>query len=262
MLYEKIVKKDDANIHAKNIGDLIRQFDIELDEFLIEKLDSFPANDKYDIIYDAHYVIELKNNTILVFSGVVDVPDSPTYTVLVDLKHYHLYYIGSSSVGNSVHEYDLSGSLLVEKDYGLNKIDIDEFIRNHFIEYPCDSIDDILSNLDIDIELSSNLRQHKIDYGSFKVLFNEYFIQEHDGVEYYVFSGVLDSIVFDLEPPIIYLDPVNQLLYVQEFSMRVLSVTLYDSNDDKIDSYEPDLDYFSEINIAKALKSKKSSLLY
>ena len=256
MSFNKTIKEENASCAADTVGDLIRYFNIELDEFLVERLDEFPADDKYSIVYDTYSVIELENNTIHVFSGSVDMPDSPNYTLLLDLKHYHLYYIGSGNAGNTIHEYDLSGSLLSEEDFGLKQIDADEFINKHFTEYVCGSINDLLLNFNLNIDLSDKLRQHKISY-DLDIYFNEYLIQEHEDIEYYVFQGFFKSIVLDLEPPIIYLDYINQLVYVQSFGMPGLIITVFDSNNNKVDEYTPGLDYFSEVNVAKVLSPIK-----
>ena len=257
MSFNKRIKEDNALCVAHTVGDLIRNFNIDLDEYLIELLDKFPTDDEYDVTYDNYYVIELEDNTVHVFSGTANVPESPEYTVMLDLLHFRLYYIGQSNVNNSIHEYSLDGQLLSDEDYGLKQVNVDEFIRNHFIDYSCNTIGDLLVNFNLDFELSDKLKEHEIDIGS-DVVFNEYFIQQYDGIDYYVFSGSFSFVAFDcMDSPVYYVDFVNQKLYEQTGGMLGVSVCVFDSNDEEIKSIELDHGYHGVMNIEKILNGDK-----
>lgn len=93
---------------------------------------------------------------------------------MLDLFHSKVYYIGESNVNSSIHEYGIRGDLLEEKDYGFKKINADEFIRTHFIDYPCRLINDLLVNFNLDFELSDKLREHIIDYNQDVVLISSF----------------------------------------------------------------------------------------
>lgn len=256
MSYKKIIKEENVSKEAYTLGDLIRNFNIDLKGYPSKLLDIFPADDKYDIIYENYYVIELEDNIIHVFNGTATgVPESPEYTIMLDLFHSRVYYIGQSNVNNSIHEYDINGNLLDAKDYGLQKINADEFIRTHFIDYPCDTIGDLLVNFNLDFELTDKLREHVIEYDS---VFNEYFIQEYDGNDIYVFISSFYLVMIDcVDPPIYYIDPVNQRLYVQSGGMLGVSVTVFNSDDEEIKTIMPDNYYHGEFDIKRILDSDK-----
>lgn len=263
MSFNKTIKEENASVIAHTIGDLIRNFNIELDEFLIERLDKFPIDDKLDIVYDNYYVIELENNLIHAFNGsVTNVPESPEYTIMLDLKHDRVYYMGQSAVNNSIHEYSGNGELLSEVDYGLKPINADEFIRTHFIDYSCKTVNDLLVNFNLDFELSDKLKQHNLD-ADFDVVFNEFFIQNYDGIDYYVFpSSFQFVIVMDVDEPIYYIDPVNQKLYVQTGGMLGISVNVFDSNDVYVETMCPVDYYHGEFDIGKILSTDKEHRTY
>ena len=76
MLYKKLLKEENAKCAAHTLGDLIRNFNIELNGFFLE-LDEFPVDDKYNVTYDNYYIIEVDKNTVHVFNGrVINVSDS------------------------------------------------------------------------------------------------------------------------------------------------------------------------------------------
>ncbi|MBR0471956.1 MAG: hypothetical protein IJI98_04580 [Methanosphaera sp.] len=259
MSFKKIIKEENASKDAHTLGDLIRNFNIELKSYPPELLDIFPTDDKYNIIYDKYHVVESEGNTVHVFNGsAIGVPESPEYTIMLDLFHSRVYYIGESNVNNSIHEYDIRGDLLDAKDYGLKKINADEFIRTHFIDYHCMTINDLLVNFNLDFELSDKLREHKIDYNH-DVVFNEYFVKEYEGNDYYIFHGSFYcALVTPDHAPIYYIDPVNQRLY--ELCRGVgISVTVYDSNDEviKTKTIRPDDCYADEFDIGKIIDSDK-----
>ena len=257
MSYKKIIKEENTSQAAHTLGDLIRNFNIELNGFPTKLLDIFPTDDTYDINYDNYYVIELEDNTIHVFNGTASVPESPEYTIMLDLLHSRVYYIGQSKVNNSIHEYNIRGDLLEEKDYGLKKINADEFIRTHFIDYHCKTINELLVNFNLDFELSDKLREHKISYDP-EVVFNEYFIQEYDGNDYYIFYGSFYcALVTPDHAPIYYINPVNQRVYEVNCGIGV-SVTVYDSDDKVIATKNMKFDEYiinGEFDIGKIIDS-------
>ena len=264
MSIKKIIKENNTPCGASTISDLIRHFHIELDEFLMERLDKFPIDDKHKIKYDTYYVIELEDNVVHAFSGTgTTVPESPEYTIMLDLKHDRVYYIGQSPVNNCIHEYSGNGELLNEQDYGLKPINAEEFIRTHFIDYPCKTVGDLLNNFNLNLELSDKLKNHKIEADDIDVVFNEYFIQKHDGVDYYVFpSSFQFVIVNDMDEPIYYIDSVNQKLYEQGGGMMGIFVRVYDSEDKYVETIAPVDYYHGETDIEKILSTDKEHRFY
>lgn len=256
MLYKKVIKTQKATIKANTIGDLSRNFNIELHEYLMELLDKFPVNDEYGVIYDTYYTIESEYNHVDVFHGRADVLESPDYTVMLDLMHSRIYYIGQSKVNNSIHEYTIDGRLLDQKEYGLKNIDIDEFIQTHLIDYHCKNIGELLDTFKLDVKLSEKLRQHRIDEDIADVYY-EYLIQEYEDTEYYVFPSSFSLVMAtDVDAPIYYIDPKNQLLYKQEGGMLGITVTVYNFEDKEIKTISPDCIH-GEFNIRKILESDK-----
>ncbi len=264
MSFNKIIKENNTPCDGRTIGDLIRHFNIEVVEFLIERLDKFPIDDKHEIKYDNYYVIQLENNIVHAFSGRdTTVSESPEYTIMLDLKHDRVYYIGQSSVNNCIHEYSGNGELINEQDYGLKSINAEEFIRTHFIDYPCKTVGDLLNNFNIDFELSNKLKKHKIEADEFDVVFNEYFIQKHDNVDYYVFKGSFQFVIVDdKDAPIYYIDPANQKLYEQDGGMLGVFVKVYDSDDKYVETIAP-VDYcHGETDIEKILSTDNEHRTY
>ena len=264
MSLNKIIKDKNPPHDARTISDLIRHFNIELDEFLIERLEKFPINDKHEIKYENYYVIELENNIVHAFSGTdTTVPESPEYTIMLDLKHDRVYYIGQSSADNCIHEYSGNGELLNEQDYGLKPINAEEFIRTHFIDYPCKTVGDLLNNFNLDFELSDKLKKHKIDSDDIDVVFNEYFIQKHDNVDYYVFKGSFQFVIVDdMDAPIYYIDSLNQKLYEQDGGMLGVFVKVYDFEDKYVETIAP-VDYcHGETDIEKILSTDNEHIGY
>ena len=260
MSFKKIIKEENSSKDAHTLGDLVKNFNIDLNGYPPKLLDIFPTDDKYDIIYDNYYVIELEDNTIHIFNGTATgVPESPEYTIILDLFHSRVYYIGQSNVNNSIHEYNIRGDLLEQKDYGLKKINADEFIRTHFIDYHCRTINDLLVNFNLDFKLTDKLREHKIDHDS-DVVFNEYFTQEYEGNDYYIFHGSFYcALVTPDHAPIYYINPVNQRLYEVNCGIGVI-VTIYDSNDEVIETKTMKFDEYiinGEFDIGKIIDSDK-----
>ena len=255
MLYEKIIRRQNAGVTAGSVGDLLREFDVDLNDYLIEMLDKFPVDDDYSIVYDTYYDLVFEEYTIFVFKGRVSgVNTSPTYRLLVDLRHAHVYYIGVSSLGSSVYEYDLGGRLISAEDYGLGGVDFDEFVANRLVDYVCNCIGDLVDCFNLDFNLSDKLRMHEIAYPC-DVLFNEYFIRECDGVEYYVFQGCLSGGVDCVFAPIYYIDPVGQRLYHQSCGMMGVGVDVFDCDDVAVDSARLDFDDFNSLCIDKILNA-------
>lgn len=70
----------------------------------------------------------------------------------------------------------------------------------------------------MDLPLSDKLKEHEIDYGTIGVYFNEYFVQNFYDLIFYIFPGTLGEFVFDLQPPVFYIDVANQTIYRQSSS--------------------------------------------
>lgn len=73
-------------------------------------------------------------------------------------------------------------------------------------------------NFNLDLPLSDKLKEHEIDYGTIGVYFNEYFVQNFYDLIFYIFPGTLGEFVFDLQPPVFYIDVANQTIYRQSSS--------------------------------------------
>lgn len=254
MLYETIIKKKDAAITAKSIGDLVKQFDVGWNEFLIERFGRFPADDKYEVVYDECSVIYFNDNYfVYVFHGVsVNPVDSPEYTFVLDLRHQTVYYIGHSNVGNYVTRYDWDGTLLSEEDYGLKTVDLDKFINNYLMEYPCKNIKELLSTFNVDIKLSDKLLNLSID-PTFGTVFNYYYIQKGKKSTYHVFPGYFTEEVYDVHPPTICIDSANDVVYFRWDTMCGVDLNKYDSKDNEIELTESNFDLYGEYDLEKLL---------
>lgn len=86
----------------------------------------------------------------------------------------------------------------------------------------------------MDLPLSDKLKEHEIDYGTIGVYFNEYFVQNFYDLIFYIFPGTLGEFVFDLQPPVFYIDVANQTIYRQSSSGLGTFMKVYDSNNEKV----------------------------
>lgn len=71
MSFKKIVKEENVSKDAHTLGNLLKNFNIDLKGYPPELLDIFPTYDKYDIIYDNYYVIESEGNTVHVLMDLL-----------------------------------------------------------------------------------------------------------------------------------------------------------------------------------------------
>lgn len=209
MEYKTIIKEENASYNCHTITDLIDNFKVSGSfDFLKENVfNNFPADDKYDVIYDKYTILLLNEDyPVHVFHGnSVNPMESPEYTIFLDLRHSNIYYLGHSNVGNYVNCYDLQGKLLFNKDYGLKEVSIDTFVNTYLVEYRCSSIKELLTAFNLDIQLSDKLLSHEI-VSDFGLVFDQHYIQEGKFGSYHVFQGYFTEMIFDAFPPIIYID--------------------------------------------------------
>lgn len=255
MSYKIIVKEDNASYNCHTLSDLIEKFKIDTLSYMKDNVfNKFPVDDKYDVIYDRFSIVYFKDNYFVhVFHGVsVNPVDSPEYTIVLDLRHHNIYYIGHSKVGNYVNRYDLDGTLLSEDNYGLKIVDLDKFINEYLMEYPCKTIKELLSTFNVDIQLSDKLLNHSID-SSFGTVFNYSYIQNGKSGSYHVFPGYFIIDVCDVHPPTIYIDSVNDVVYFRWDTGWGVHLNKYDSKDNEVELTDFNFDLYGEYDLEKIL---------
>lgn len=236
----KTIKVEGVSHDCKTLGELLDTFQVKLSYFMNEKKRSFLLDFNQSPVFHQYNIIDYYENPLHVFLGT-----NNTYNIeyVLDVRHQRIYSIEHDKKSLKIREYDLDGELLniieSDEDYDIDEVIIKYLKRDYF----CYDIGELLDAFNLDFEISDNLRGHVLierenqscDYCcGHRISFCDYDMEVINNRTLYVFKSMFDNdtIVFDSEPPIYYLDPERQFLFVETKGMVGICILQFDENNE------------------------------
>ena len=252
-IFEKKVEVEHASYECKTLGDLLEKFSVNLTYFMNDKKKSFSVTDNnLKSIYTDYYILTFYENPLHVFEGYVEEYPDNNIIYILDILHHRIYRI-EEGFSQTFTEYILDGKEI--KKVNINHSGLEEILKKYAVrDYLCYNIGELLDSFNLDISLPDKLRNHIIirkdnqdcDYASdLKILFNDYSIMEFDKTKLYVFKSIYDSntLILDSNPPVYYIDPDNQYVYIETNGMVGTCILQFDKENEIInDAHSWDID--------------------
>lgn len=254
----KNIIMDGVSYNCKTLGELLDCFRVKLSYFMNEKKRLFPLCSNDLCTFNEYLIMDYYENPLHVFCGK---NEGCYIEYILDIRHQLIYYLYHAKEMLVVKEYDLNGELLniVES---VDNLSIDDAIGEYFIrDYLCYNVGELLDAFNLDFELSDKLKAHvlvekenqKCDYCcGHRIMFSDYYVKSIKDRKLYVFESMFDNdtIVFDSEAPVYYIDPERSFLYVETRGMVGICILQFNMDNEIIKdahSWIVDMEMFLEL---------------
>lgn len=236
----KITQIEGVSYDCKTLGELLDNFNVKLSYFMNEKKRSIPICSGRPAIFHEYHIMEYYENPLHVFRGKMDFHN---IDLILDIRHQCIYSIESDDRVLTVKVYNFNGDLLktIESDDACN---IEGLIVKYVKrDYFCYTVGELLDAFDLDFKLSKKLMEHIImekdnqtcDYCcGHRIGFCDYQVKEISNRKLYVFESMFDNdtIVFDSEAPVYYIDPEREFLFVETKGMVGICILQFNKNNE------------------------------
>lgn len=255
---KKRIETEGASYKCKSLGDLLDTFEVKLSYFMNEKKRSFPLSSDEYCVFNQYLTVDYCENTLHVFNGE---SEESKIEYILDTRHQRIYGITENNDELVLKEYDFDGEMLNSIET-LSDLSIEDIIEKYLKrDYFCYDVGELLRAFNLDFDLSDKLKGHVImeregetcDYCcGHRITFSDYNVKIFGGREFFVFESMFDNdtIVFDSEPPVYYLDPERQFLYVETRGMVGICILQFNEDNEIVKdahSWIVDFEMFLEL---------------
>ncbi len=235
--------KAGVHFYCRTLGQLIDDFEVKLKYFMNEKKRSIQLTEE-SVLFNQYDIVDYCENPLHLFIGKIN--NNITVEVILDIRHELIYFIKHDKSKITIEEYDFDADLINQFSLPESDISLEEIIIRYVKrDYLCYNVNDLLVSFNLDYQLSSELKEHIIiekdgqncEYCcGHKILFSDYEMIVINNRELYVFKSMFDkdTIIFDSEAPVYYIDFENQELFIETKGMVGICILQFNEKNEII----------------------------